>query len=55
MPVRIERTAKVVMEFDGQKTETNNDHILVKCDGPRCNKPGSPCLGVIEWDSSKPG
>ena len=54
MPLRVEKTASGVVDFDGSKVENQNTHFTAKCDGPKCNQPDSACSGILEWDDGKP-
>ena len=54
MPLRVEKTASGVVDFDGTKHETQNTHFTAMCDGPKCNVVGAACPGTLEWDDGKP-
>lgn len=54
MSVQITQSKTVIQKFDGTSEEKNSVKCEIRCDGPKCGKPDSACLGQMEWTEEKP-
>lgn len=54
MPIKVEATQTVIVDYDGKKEEKAKTVVTAKCDGPKCGKPDSICPSKYTWVEQEP-